>query len=307
MPSPSREEQAPPRRTSVVIVSRNSAPLLRRCLAALEKSATRQTMEILVVDNGSRDGSAQIDTEFPSVTMLRLPRNFGLTKARNIGSRTAKGEFLLFLSPAVEVEAGTVGALETRLAAPADAGAAAPLVVDEAGRVAIRALPLPKAADVMGLWKAEGAASGREADPQNETTAENLDDLALMVRRQFVQGMNYLDERYGDSWSYTDLFLQIRRAGKKAVVVPGARAVRHPLPAQTQDPRVRAAQSSDFASGAARYLGKHAGAGAAVRFRLGAFAYTLGKLISFNDISYRVRLLAGLASAQKIDGSQSWG
>lgn len=300
------EEQAPAPRTSVIIVSRNSAPLLRRSVAALEKTARRETVEILVVDNGSRDGSPQIDSEFPSVTVLRLPRNFGLTKARNIGSRTAKGEFLLFLSPAVELDPLAIGLLESRLEAGADIAAVAPVVLDEAGAVAVHALPLPKAADVFDLWKANGAAEGRPVGVEVEGTAESLNDLAVMLRRHFVQSMNFLDERYGDSWSLTDLFLQVRRAAKKTVVVPGARGVVHSIPEPSTDPRVRAVRSSDFASGAARYLGKHAGIAAAIRFRLGAALYTVGKLLTFKDVRYRLGLLSGLASAQKIDGSQAW-
>ena len=61
-------------KVTALVFSYDSAPALRRCLAALEGSNDRASIEILVVDCGSHDESAQLDSEFSSVTMLRLPR-----------------------------------------------------------------------------------------------------------------------------------------------------------------------------------------------------------------------------------------
>jgi hypothetical protein len=76
---------------------------LRRCLKALEASDERQTIEIIVMDNGSRDDTAEVELEYPEVTFLRLPKYFGRTKALNIASRTAHADLLFYLSPDVEV------------------------------------------------------------------------------------------------------------------------------------------------------------------------------------------------------------
>ena len=88
-PQPNPEQEKRPPRVSVVVVSRNRAALLRRCLESLEKSEGRATLQIVVVDNGSSDGSAHLDTDFPHAQFIRLPKNFGLTKAINIGGRAA--------------------------------------------------------------------------------------------------------------------------------------------------------------------------------------------------------------------------
>jgi GT2 family glycosyltransferase len=205
------------------------------------------------------------------------------------------------------VEPDTIQVLAGKLSGSPDLAAVAPLVADTDGHAAIHSLRLPAAGEIFDLWKSGGQWKGPAIDPNSgETQVEALEDLALMVRRQFVKGMNYLDERYGHSWSGTDLFLQIRRAGRKAVVVPAAKGTLHPGPPEPVDPRIRAALSSDFASGAARYLGKHFGISAALRFRFAAFIYTLVKLLTFREMRYNRSLLTGLASAQKIDGSQLW-
>ena len=73
-------------RVTAILIALNQIEPLRRAVAALEKSTERERLEILVVDLGSQDGCAQIDTEFPAVVMLRLPHNFGATKAINIST-----------------------------------------------------------------------------------------------------------------------------------------------------------------------------------------------------------------------------
>ena len=73
----------------MVVVSHDRVAELRRCLESLEKSEGRESLQIIVVDNGSRDGSARLDADFPRAQFIRLPKNFGLTKAMNIGWRAA--------------------------------------------------------------------------------------------------------------------------------------------------------------------------------------------------------------------------
>src|SRR5260370_12465260 len=114
-PLPLQEEQAAAPKVTALIFSYDSAPALRRCISALESPYDRSTIEILVVDCGSHDESPQLDSEFPEVTILRLPRYFGRTKAINIGTRTAAGEFLFILTPDVEVLPNTIPALLSRL------------------------------------------------------------------------------------------------------------------------------------------------------------------------------------------------
>src|SRR5271163_263648 len=84
-PLPLEEETAPAPKVTALIFSYHSAPALRRCLGAIEGSNDRSRIEIIVVDCGSHDESPQLDSEFSSVTILRLPRYFGRTKAFNIG------------------------------------------------------------------------------------------------------------------------------------------------------------------------------------------------------------------------------
>src|ERR1700730_5555803 len=140
---PIEVEEAPAPKVTALIFSYDSAPALRRCLAALESSKDRALLEILMVDCGSHDESPQLDAEFSNVTILRLPRYFGRTKALNIGTRTAAGEYLFFLTPQVEVLPTTIPALLSRLEPDPDTVAACPLLVDTDARQAQEFFRLP--------------------------------------------------------------------------------------------------------------------------------------------------------------------
>jgi GT2 family glycosyltransferase len=294
------ETQTAPPQVSVLIVSYNRAEALRRCLAALEQSEARETFEILVVDNGSQDGSVAVIAEFPNVTPLHLPRNFGFTKALNIGMRTAKGEFFLFLNPRTEVLPGAVPALAAELAAQSAAVAAAPLLTTADGEPAPHLYRLPQAAEITALARA-----GRfEPSPAPDTAAgpkpvDFAGFSALMVRGYFLKGLRYIDEHYAQSWADAEIAAQIRRAAKKTILVPEARAIwreedglRAGMPG-----RARALLAADWALGAAQFSRKHFGFAAGLRVRLGSAISALA--------SFELRKFSYVVSGQKIDGTQS--
>jgi N-acetylglucosaminyl-diphospho-decaprenol L-rhamnosyltransferase len=280
---PTDRQDGRPRVTALVI-ARNCAPQLQRCLEALERSAERSQLEILVVDNGSADGSADVPSDFPDVQTLRLPKNFGWTKAANIGIRTAKGDLLLFLPPHVEVEPDTIPQLAGRLEESDTVGGVCP--------GATTWYPLP---DAQALK--EACRTGSLPNPRRvpEDAAEFPIDYSpgspILVRRGFVRGMNYFDERYGDHWSDLELCYQLRSSGKSILALPRV-AVRYGAPQPPEDDPVHKA---DCVLGAATYLQKHFGSPAALKFRIAAAAGALVRA-QFSELS-------AVVSGQKVDGS----
>jgi len=137
-PQPVEEPQEPqevpnPIRITALVVSHNRADLLRRAIASLEKSEEREKLEILVVDNGSTDGSTEVESEFPNARFIRMPKNFGLTKAINVGVRGAVGEYILLLHEDIEVSPDTARVLAAALENQSEAGAVCPLLVTPDG------------------------------------------------------------------------------------------------------------------------------------------------------------------------------
>ena len=285
-----------------LIVSHNCAEALRRSVAALEASKNRAQIEILVVDNGSQDASRQMDSEFPEINVLRLPHFCGLTKARNIGIRTAKAEHLLILEPGVEVEPDTAMALVEKLESDSSALAVCPTVVDASGASISKMYRLPTADQVAAHWE-DPASLPTVDDP---ASMELHDGKAILLRRNTIQGMNYLDQKFGEHWGDVELAFQIKRAGKKIVMAAGEKVrldrSSAPLwrPTESAD---KAAFAADAANGAAVYLGKHYGFGASLSCRLKVVFGALLRTITFQDFGYSFSLLSRTISAYKIDGS----
>lgn len=98
---------------SIIIVSWNTSDLLASCLASILQNPPPAAFEVIVVDNASSDGSAEmVRDEFPGVRLKTNTANLGFAAATNLGSRLAAGRFLLFLNPDTEVHASTLsGAL----------------------------------------------------------------------------------------------------------------------------------------------------------------------------------------------------
>ena len=142
-PQVAEKQEPPPPRASVAVVSFNRVEWLRRCLRRWKTSEERDRLQVIVVDNGSWDGSAQLDNEFPEAQFIRLPKNFGLTKALNLGWRAADAPYVFFLHEDTEVEPSAARRLADVLDSHAEAAAVCPLLVDEAGNQAPQLGSLP--------------------------------------------------------------------------------------------------------------------------------------------------------------------
>ena len=283
-------------KTAAILVAHNQAEELRRALSALEKSENRELLEILVVDCGSSDSTAALGEEFPGITLLVLPQNFGATKALNIATRTARADFLFLLSPDVEVAPDTVARLTEQLDARADLTGVCPLLVDDAGKALSRTRRYPDR-EALAPVRAGGELAWVPI-PQETLAQERCVVLypgreALLVRKNFVTGMNYFDERFGEYWADADMAVKIRKAGRRVEMIMGIRAIWH-VPAEEASENT--VYKSDRVLGAAGLLGKHYGFLGGFGFRVAAM---LGALARF-DFS----LLAALASGKKV-GSQA--
>jgi GT2 family glycosyltransferase len=262
-----------------LVVSHSRAARLRRCLESLEQADSRDTLEIIVVDNGSTDGSAQLENDFPKSRFIRLPKNFGLTKALNIGIRAASTEYILLLHDDTEVSPDAVRLLTEVLDANAEAAAACPLLVDERGN------PAPQLGTLPPEDNYRPASPGGSPEPVDYPRG-----AALMVRAFFLRAMRQIDERYGQFGSDADLAQQIHRGSKKILLVPAARVVHHGREGE------QAIRKADFFLGRAVWIRKYQGFGPGIGARIGS---TIGALLSFRFGEFRYT-----AAGQKVDGTQ---
>jgi len=261
----------------VAVISYNRVEMLERCLESLEKSERRETLQLIVVDNGSTDGSAQLESRFANVQFIKLPKNFGLTKAMNLGWRASDAPYILFLHEDTEVAPDAVVKLAAALDENSDAGAVCPLLVNEDGR------PAPQ----LGVLPPDG-----EWEPAEESDVQVVGyprGAALMMRIHLIQAVRQIDEHYGQFGADADLAAQIRRAGKKILLIPSAR-VKH-----FGGGEYSAEERADFLMSRSVFMGKYYGFAAGLKARA---ASIFGPLFGF-----RFRELKYTISGQKIDGT----
>jgi len=261
-----------PNKISVVIVSFNRAEQLRQSLAALctQEPADHQ---ILVVDNGSQDGAANLDTDFPNVRFIRLPRNFGHTRALNIGIRAADGDYVLLMHDDVRIGGSAVTALAEFLETRSDVAAVCPLL----NSPQVRALPTPANPDPPLQTPSGG----------EEITAQCVSGAAIMVRTAFLRNMGHIDERYGNYGSAIEICARIQ-SSNRGILILSRIAAEHDA---SRSPMSKGTLEGDRATGTAAFLGKHYGFGAGLLYRLKSSLRALA--------TFRFSVLGGT----KIDGS----
>jgi GT2 family glycosyltransferase len=261
-----------PNRISVVIVTFRRPAHLHDLLAGLRLA--EGAFQIIVVDNGSHDDTANLDSEFPEVRFNHLQRNFGLTRAFNIGVRATSGDYVLLLHDDVRIDAAAVAALAEVLENRPEVAAVCP----NFSGPQVRSLPTPANPDPPLQTPAQA----------DEMAAECVSGAAMMVRIGFLRSMGHIDERYGNYGSEIELCAQVKSSGRKLLILKNVTAQHNP----TRSAVPASYLEGDRISGTSAYLGKHHGFAAGMVYRLKQGLKAL--------VTFRFRALA----AAKIDG---WG
>jgi len=218
---------------SVVILNYNTKELTRMCLQTLFASTLgTYTMEVIVCDNGSSDGSAAIiRNEFPAVTFIDNKTNVGFAAGNNPGIRAAKGRYILLLNSDTEVPKGTVAAMIRFMDDHADAGAATCKLVLPDGRMdpaCHRGFPTPWVA-LTYLTKLEKLfpktrSFGEYHQGYKDLSAVHEVDCIVgaffMVRRAVIDDVGLLDEDYFMYGEDIDWCYRIRKKGWKIYFNP---------------------------------------------------------------------------------------
>lgn len=120
---------------TIMVVTYNSARLIRQLIDHLQPGLQAQDAELLVVDNASHDGTADVIAAFyPWVTLVRSQENLGFAAGNNLGARHARGRMLLMLNPDALPAPGAIEEGLTLMAAHPEVGLGGGLLIDVQGR-----------------------------------------------------------------------------------------------------------------------------------------------------------------------------
>lgn len=217
---------------SVVIVNWNTREYLLDVVRSLKETTHRASLEIIVVDNDSHDGSqSALREHHPDVILIQNPGNFGFAKANNIGFTVARGRAICLVNTDVIALDGVIDELWDYLAAHEDVGMIGPRQIDGEGKTRMNVRLFPSLANAAGdyLWlKKLGATSGRALPPSSyfhTHEAEVLSGAFLMVRREALEQVGALDEDFFFYGEDTDWGKRFHDAGWRTIYHPQAEAI----------------------------------------------------------------------------------
>ena len=207
------------KRVSIVVPNYNGIAFMETCLRALLADAPEA--EILVVDNGSADGSRElVEAKFPEVTVLALDKNYGFCRAVNEGLKAAKAPYVILLNNDTEVLPGFTGSLMRALEADTRIFSAAAKM--------IQMYQPDKIDDAGNLYCAFGWAFARGKDKPVERY-EEPDDIfagcggAVAYRKSVLEEIGYFDEAHFAYLEDIDIGYRAKIAGYRNVYVPAAK------------------------------------------------------------------------------------
>lgn len=222
---------------AVIIVSTSEAHWLRRCLPTVFASAGDLDLDVVVVDNESRDGTAElVRSEFPRARVVQA-RNHGFPHANNRGLMTVDARYVLFLNPDTEILEGRFDVLLRRLDAEPEIGVAGVKQQVADGRLwpTMRRFPSPMRTllETLGSEHYGLRFAWMRTRELNLSRYEEEFDLDwtqgsfMLVRREALESAGWWDERFFLYSDEVDLAYRIKQAGWRVRHLPQMRILHH--------------------------------------------------------------------------------
>lgn len=221
---------------SIVIVNWNTRALLRDCIASIVKQTRRVSYEIIVVDNASSDGSADMcERHFQFVKLVRNSINRGFAAANNQGMQIACGRYTLLLNPDTVILDQATDRCVAYADAHPDVGVVGCQVLERDGQIQETGFSFPSpwtlfltlsglprlfprsqlfAKPRLGWWKRDC-----------EKDIDVISGMFMLVRSEAIEQVGVMDESYFVYAEEADWCFRFHKAGWRRVFYPGAKII----------------------------------------------------------------------------------
>ena len=226
-------------RLSIIIVNYNAVHYLDNCLNSIYTETKKVPFDIWVVDNNSKDESvSMIRREYPSINLIENEENIGFAKANNDAISKSTGDYILLLNPDTLILKNAIEKTVKFLDENPRTGIAGCKVLNEDGTLQLacrRSIPAPGVAffrltGLSRLFPNSKTMAKYNLTYLNPNEANEVDAVSgafLMIRRQVIDKIGKLDERFFMYGEELDWCLRTKNAGWKVMYYPDAEIIHY--------------------------------------------------------------------------------
>lgn len=211
------------RTIDIVIVNWNSGELLCRCIQSIAAYGGEHVAQVIVVDNGSTDGSMDVGIADLIFTTISAGKNLGFGKACNLGVRHGRAPFILFFNPDAELREGTISEALAYMMGPdgRNVGVCGIRLVDESGHPHRHCARFPGPRTFLGNSLGLTRLLRRWFPPVLMTNFDHLSDCSVdhvmgafyLMPRAVFEELGGFDEDYFVYLEDLDLSKRVKNAG----------------------------------------------------------------------------------------------
>lgn len=213
---------------SIIIVNWNTKDDLLNCMESLFQKREEHSWEILVVDNGSIDGSEEaVRAEFPEAILIHNSLNLGYARANNQALKLSRGRYFLLLNPDTRLKQGSIETLMAFMDSYPTASVAGVQLLNSDGSKQNSIANFPSmATELLNKsllrWFFPKTFPGKGRDYRDPVEVDSVIGACMMVRRAAMEQVGLLDEDYFLFLEETDWCYRMKKAGWKVYHVPQA-------------------------------------------------------------------------------------
>jgi GT2 family glycosyltransferase len=225
-------------RLSIVILSWNTRDLLEACLRSLDSNGDPHDREVIVVDNASGDGSAEMVAErFPDTILVHNRVNEGYARGNNIGMKKSGGDQILLLNSDTEVQGGALDVMTGFLDANGDYGACGAQLRNPDGSIqhACKRFPGLRVTLFFDTFLEKLFPENRvvrryfmrDFDHAESRDVDQPPGACFLFRRSLLDEIGFLDEDLFLFYNDVDYCMRIRKAGYRIRFLAEAQVLHH--------------------------------------------------------------------------------
>lgn len=251
---------------SIIIVNTNNLPVIGPCLDSIYRHTQDMSFEVILVDNGSTDGSLElIKSSYPQVKLIENGTNLGFSKANNRGMEQSDGKAVILLNSDTELKDNALKRLYDFLFSNPEIGACGGTLIYPSGAPQFSYGCFPSFGRMLWITASKllGIKAGRKEralipsrDAKEPFLVEYVCGADLMMKREALDKVGLLDERFFVYFEETDLCCRILQGGYTNWLLPDVKILHHIEGSFRERKRMR---ELIFFTSLNRYLMKHYG------------------------------------------------